>query len=102
MMIVSNRPSKLPFVRLFKSKLNNRSEITNSPSETEREIELIKSAEQEIFSENRAEILQNKPNPRGFRKFLFPQLTPGGPLGLVARRAIEDRQNWPENERKEI
>lgn len=67
-----------------------------------REIELIKKAQEELQNESREEILQNKPNPRGFRKFLFPQLTPGGPLGMVTRRMVEDRQNWPENEKKEM
>jgi hypothetical protein len=89
-------------MRFLKARFNSRSRKVESLAESDREIELINMAKEELQNENRAEILQNKSNPRGFRKFLFPQLTPGGPLGLVARRAIEDRQNWPEIEKKEI
>lgn len=74
---------------------------TNSAM-TSREIELIKLAEREIENENREVVLNNQPNPRSFRRFLFPQLTPGGPFGLAIRRLTEDRSNWPENEQGEI
>jgi len=82
--------------------LHNKSQIEGRVKQSPREAMLIKQAEAERDSENRAEILQNLPNPRRFRKFLFPQLTPSGPLGLILRRMTEERTNWPRNERDQI
>lgn len=69
---------------------------------TDREIELLRKAAEEEKEEFRGEILENKADVRGFKRFLFPNLTPGGPLGLVNRRLIENRKNWPEENQKEI